>query len=125
MIHLTMHPAGQKAGRQAGATFDEQEAHRITGQKSFHLFELDWLTNQNKRYLPLLTAQILIVIRDLSLLYFKMASDGEDSGNSQKISFTKQMRKATREIHDVSDHLVNAKLGIGNSSCSIFISLSY
>jgi len=50
-----------------------------------------------------------------------MASDvGEASETSQKISFTKQMRKATREIHDVSDHLVNAKLGIGNWSCLIF-----
>ena len=28
-------------------------------------------------------------------------------------TFTKQMRKATREIHDISDALVNAKLGIG------------
>jgi hypothetical protein len=31
-----------------------------------------------------------------------------------KLEFTKQMRKATREIHDISDALVNAKLGIGN-----------
>ena len=31
-----------------------------------------------------------------------------------KQEFTKQMRKATREIHDISDALVNAKLGIGN-----------
>ena len=30
-----------------------------------------------------------------------------------KLEFTKQMRKATREIHDISDALVNAKLGIG------------
>lgn len=28
-------------------------------------------------------------------------------------SFTKRMRIATRGIHDVSDHLVNAKLGLG------------
>lgn len=28
-------------------------------------------------------------------------------------SFTKRMRTATRGIHDVSDHLVNAKLGLG------------
>lgn len=33
-----------------------------------------------------------------------------------KIEFTKQMRKATREIHDISDALVNAKLGIGIDS---------
>ena len=47
-----------------------------------------------------------------------MASNvGEVSETSQEISFTEQMRKATREPNDVSDHLVNAKLGIGNSSC--------
>lgn len=37
--------------------------------------------------------------------------------NDGKVSFTKQMRKATREIHDISDALVNAKLGIGNFAC--------
>lgn len=31
----------------------------------------------------------------------------------RKLEFTKQMRNATREIHDISDALVNAKLGIG------------
>lgn len=30
-----------------------------------------------------------------------------------KLEFTKRMRQATREIHDISDALVNAKLGIG------------
>lgn len=34
-------------------------------------------------------------------------------GNVKTMEFTKQMRKATREIHDISDALVNAKLGIG------------
>lgn len=27
--------------------------------------------------------------------------------------FTKQMKKATQEIHDLSDAMINAKLGIG------------
>lgn len=27
--------------------------------------------------------------------------------------FTKQMRRATREVHSLSDALINAKLGIG------------
>ena len=30
-----------------------------------------------------------------------------------KMTFIKQMRKATKEIHDFSDAMVNAKLGIG------------
>ena len=29
------------------------------------------------------------------------------------VPFTKQMRIATREIHNISDNLINAKLGIG------------
>ncbi|XP_046460964.1 heme oxygenase-like [Daphnia pulex] len=37
-----------------------------------------------------------------------------------KLEFTKQMRKATREIHDISDALVNAKLGIAMSDNSIW-----
>ena len=36
-----------------------------------------------------------------------------------KLEFTKQMRKATREIHDISDALVNAKLGIGKRMCCL------
>ena len=31
----------------------------------------------------------------------------------EDIPFTKQMRKATRDIHNISDALINAKLGIG------------
>ncbi len=38
-----------------------------------------------------------------------------------KLEFTKQMRKATREIHDISDALVNAKLGIGKVPLYYFI----
>jgi len=63
---LTMRPRRHKAGRRNGPTFGKEEAHWITGQKSFHCYELDRLTNQNKRYLPLLTAQNLIAIRDKS-----------------------------------------------------------
>lgn len=40
-----------------------------------------------------------------------------------KLEFTKQMRKATREIHDISDALVNAKLGIGKVLLYYTISL--
>ncbi|XP_046400685.1 heme oxygenase 2 [Ischnura elegans] len=36
------------------------------------------------------------------------------------IPFTKQMRKATREIHDVSDALVNAKLAVALSNDSVW-----
>lgn len=41
----------------------------------------------------------------------------------KSLAFTKQMKKATQEIHDLSDALINAKLGIGmyileNQECS-------
>ncbi|XP_071450199.1 heme oxygenase 1 [Hetaerina americana] len=39
---------------------------------------------------------------------------------STDIPFTKQMRKATREIHDVSDALVNAKLAVALSNNSVW-----
>jgi len=38
------------------------------------------------------------------------------------MSFCKEMRKATREIHDISDHLINMKLGIGK--CFVQLSLT-
>lgn len=41
-----------------------------------------------------------------------------------KLEFTKQMRKATREIHDISDALVNAKLGIGICINEFIISIT-
>ena len=37
------------------------------------------------------------------------------------VPFTKKMRIVTREIHDVSDALINAKLGIGKSSLGPFV----
>lgn len=42
----------------------------------------------------------------------------------KSMEFTKQMRKATREIHDISDALVNAKLGIGKIFFYILICIS-
>jgi len=46
-----------------------------------------------------------------------MASNSE----GKSMEFTKQMRKATREIHDISDALVNAKLGIGKIFSYTFV----
>lgn len=37
-----------------------------------------------------------------------------DSLVNETLSFSKQMRKATRDIHKVSDALVNAKIAFGN-----------
>ena len=31
----------------------------------------------------------------------------------KNLSFVKQMKKATQQIHDLSDAMINAKLGIG------------
>lgn len=36
------------------------------------------------------------------------------------VPFSKQMREATRDIHALSDALVNAKLAFGNSACKQF-----
>lgn len=33
--------------------------------------------------------------------------------DNEAVLFTKQMRKATREVHSVSDALVNAKVAFG------------
>lgn len=38
---------------------------------------------------------------------------------TEDIPFTKQMRQATREIHAVSDALVNAKLAFGKECIRI------
>lgn len=38
------------------------------------------------------------------------------------VSFTKQMRKATRNVHSISDALVNAKLAFGKF---VFVSTFY
>lgn len=39
---------------------------------------------------------------------------------NENIPFTKQMRKATRDVHDVSDALVNAKLAVALSDSSVW-----
>lgn len=51
-------------------------------------------------------------------------ANAERDSNSAvlKMSFCKEMRKATREIHDISDHLINMKLGIGK--CFVQLSLT-
>ena len=36
------------------------------------------------------------------------------ASNDDSDTFSKQMREATREIHAISDALVNAKLAFGN-----------
>ena len=47
-----------------------------------------------------------------SFFFWKMADEG--------LSFTKQMRKATKEVHDLSNALVTAKLGLGKFKFSLF-----
>lgn len=41
--------------------------------------------------------------------------DREDEPEDDDIPFTKKMRIATRKVHNVSDALVNAKVGLGKS----------
>jgi hypothetical protein len=41
--------------------------------------------------------------------------DGDDELEEDEVPFTKKMRVATRKVHNMSDTLVNAKLGLGSS----------
>jgi hypothetical protein len=40
-----------------------------------------------------------------------------------EVTFTKQMRSATREIHAISDALVNAKLAFGELFVAVYIKM--
>jgi len=42
--------------------------------------------------------------------------DEEDDPDQEDILFTVQMRNATKAVHNVSDALVNAKVGLGMTS---------
>ena len=44
----------------------------------------------------------------------------EGEGENGKVLFSVQLRKATKSIHDVSDALVNAKLGVTISDDSVW-----
>ena len=52
----------------------------------------------------------------------KLKREAEEAEDDAVIDvpFTKQMREATKQVHNLSDAMVNAKLGIGNN-CYKFV----
>lgn len=50
--------------------------------------------------------------------------DGEEAEADDGIPFTTKLRAATRQVHRVSDALVNAKLGIGKRAQTLTAWLS-
>jgi hypothetical protein len=55
--------------------------------------------------------QILKILNFAIVIY--ICCEIQDYHKMAKILFTKEMRKATRDVHDISDALVNAKLAFG------------